>query len=169
MREIPLTRGLCAIVDDSDYNWISKLKWNAIPKCTKSGFYAVGQVMLGFKNQKRTWMHREILGVRNHKKIEVDHINGNGLDNRRCNLRVCSHSQNSRNRKIQTNNKTGYKGVNVRLACTIRKYCASLNVNINYKRKCYHLGYFKTAKEAALAYNNKAKEIYGEFAKLNII
>lgn len=107
-------------------------------------------------------LHRIIMNVTD-PKIFVDHINGNTLDNRRCNLRLCSHKENSRNQKLRKNNTSSYKGVfynkknnNYNAFCTV-----------NGKRE--FIGCFKYAYNAALAYNNKAIELHGEFARLNEI
>ena len=91
----------------------------------------------------------------------VDHINGNTLDNRESNLRVCTHSDNCKNRKMHSNNKTGFKGVSLKDG----KYVAQIQFKGNHK----HLGLFDTAIEATIAYNEKAKTIFGQFARLNII
>lgn len=95
------------------------------------------------------------------EKMEVDHINGNKLDNRRENLRVCKGSQNKMNRSISINNKTGFNGVY--WAKQNKKFRAM--IGINGKRK--HIGYFNTAHSAARAYNVAARGLFGKFAKIN--
>jgi hypothetical protein len=105
-------------------------------------------------------MHRQIANPPDGK--EVDHINGVTLDNRRENLRVCSHSQNMHNRRLrQKNNKSGYKGVHW-LART-KRWVAEIRVN----GKSRHLGYFTEKTDAARAYDTAAAECFGEFAHLN--
>ena len=94
----------------------------------------------------------------------VDHINGDTLDNRLCNLRVCSHQGNMRNSRKQKNNTSGYVGV-VRYFFNNSKFVAQITLD---DRKI-HLGIFDTAEEAARAYNTAAKKYFGEFARLNII
>lgn len=109
--------------------------------------------------------------IMNHPKgMFVDHINGDTLDNRRINLRICNRSENMRNRRVNKNNKSRFKGVYPYYSWykkkdgTRRKYfCAQ--IFINGKNKC--LGYFDTKEEAAKKYNEVAKEVYGEYARLN--
>lgn len=106
-------------------------------------------------------MHKIILQTK--KGFDIDHINGNKLDNRRCNLRQASRTQNILNRPMQTNNKTGFKGVHYdRSRCKFKA-----DIGINGKSK--FIGRFNTAIEAAKAYNEMAKKHYGEFALLNEI
>ena len=103
-------------------------------------------------------MHRQILHLTS-PNILVDHINGNGLDNRRENLRICTHSQNCRNRRISSINKCGVKGVT--------KYKDQWKATIFINKKQCHLGYYDNKRDAGKAYDKKAKEVYGEFAYLN--
>jgi hypothetical protein len=93
--------------------------------------------------------------------MQVDHINGNTLDNRKENLRICTQNQNGKNRLLNKNNVSGYKGVTYKKANKL--WCAQIVVNYH---KMY-LGLFTTAEAAALAYNEAAKKYHGEFAKLN--
>ena len=104
--KIKLTQNKIAIIDDSDYEKVKDHKWWAI-KANKGVFYAVGK-----KLGKRVWMHR-ILG-NTPKGMFTDHINGDGLDNRKCNLRVATHSLNMRNKALSKNNDTGKTGVSFR-------------------------------------------------------
>ena len=91
----------------------------------------------------------------------VDHINGNPLDNRRCNLRVCDHTQNMWNSKKGSNNKSGYKGV------FINKGSKTFETRIVCRGKRHYIGTFETAEDAARAYNYMAIELFGEFAHTN--
>jgi len=108
---------------------------------------------------KETSLHR--LLVKTKKGMQVDHINQDKLDNRLSNLRVCSQTENRRNRPMTRRNTTGYKGV----VESYGKYAAKLG----YMGKKLHLGYYVTAEEAARAYNKKAQELHGEFASINKI
>ena len=105
-------------------------------------------------------LHRAILNPP--KKMVVDHINGNGLDNRRENLRVCTVAENTKNQRLPANNKSGYKGVHKNYKGDKR-----WSVNIMYKGKTRYVGRFDTPEEGARAYDAKAKELYGKFARLN--
>jgi hypothetical protein len=152
MREIPLTRGHIAIVDDEDFFPLLKWKWHSDGRYARRADYP---------NRNLIWMHRHILLAPS--VLDVDHINGNGFDNRRANIRACLPSENTKNRKISKNNKSGYKGV----IWSKKGTAWSASIGVNNKR--LHLGYYQTKEEAAMAYNNAAKILHGEFAKLNII
>lgn len=148
-QKIPLTRGKFAIVDDDDYECLSKLKW----RCSHSG-YAVRNVWMGDKYEM-LWMH---LFIMPHPEVmETDHINLNRLDNRRSNLRICTPAQNHFNKKAQSNSKSGIRGVswNNRLSKWVVHICKN--------RKVFHLGVFSDLNDAVKAYDQKAKELYGEF------
>jgi len=109
---------------------------------------------------KKISMHRQIIGKIPIGK-EVDHINHNGFDNRRCNLRICSRSQNAKNSKIRKNNTSGYNGV------TFDKRAKKWRAQI-WKDNCrIHIGLFEDKKIAARAVDKKAVELFGEFAVLN--
>jgi hypothetical protein len=92
---------------------------------------------------------------------EVDHINGNGLDNRRVNLRFVTRAQNNMNKAKYKHSKSPYKGVT--------KYGEAWKAAIYFEKKRIHLGVFDNAEDAGKAYNAKAKELFGEHARLNII
>jgi hypothetical protein len=97
MKKIPLTQGYFAIVDDSDFDMLNRVKWHA--NKGHNTFYAQRSVLQENGKWKNVQMHRVILGVHD-PKIQVDHINGDGLDNRRCNLRSCTRSENMQNQQI---------------------------------------------------------------------
>jgi hypothetical protein len=143
--EIPLTKGKYAVIDNDDFKRVSKYKW-----CL-DGRYAKGYV-----NGKQIRLHVFVTNAKLGE--EIDHINGDGLDNRKCNLRVCTKSQNQMNKGIILNH-TGYKGVHSRKSGL---FYAQIWVGKNI-----HLGSFKTAKEAADAYDEAALQVYGSFAKTN--
>jgi len=144
---INLTKGKQAVVDDEDYPELSKHKW----MFSGSGYAS--------RTNKSILMHRVIMSAP--RGLEVDHINMDKLDNRKENLRLCTPTQNRMNTGLRSNNKTGYKGV------FYYKRTGKYAVAIAYLKKRIHLGYYDSAEEAALVYNKKSKELYGEFARLN--
>lgn len=116
-------------------------------------------------NYRKTFIHRLIMNCP--KGLEIDHINGNGLDNRRANLRICTHQENLWNRKSLRNNTSGYHGVHCSNDGQRRKrWTATIRIG-NGKRII--LGRFFTKEEAALVYNHAAKKYHGEFATINSI
>ena len=106
MKEIPLTRGKVALVDDEDYNELSKYKWWLFGH--GKAFYAIWVERCNDGKRHKKYMHSMI--VKTPPGMEVDHINGNGLDNRRENLRVGTHRNNMQNRHVPKSSK--YPGVN---------------------------------------------------------
>ncbi len=156
MKRIPLTQGKVAIIDDADFEEFSKYKWCAM----KNGntFYAVRNYAQPI--QMNIWMHRVIMNAQ--KGQEIDHINGNGLDNRRYNLRLCTRSQNHQNQRIGGGS-SQYKGV-----CW-NKQAGKWQAQIMLNYKTYYLGHFVNEIDAAKAYDRKAKGLFGEFARLNNI
>lgn len=154
MKQIDLRNGTYAVVDDEDYDRLSQFRWN----------YRNGYAIRELKNQQgkriRTAMHHDIIGRID--GLEVDHINGNRADNRRENLRFATHSQNMAN-KIMRQGTSKYKGV-----CWNKKdkvWIASVEKDGKY----YHAGSYHNEEEAAIAYNKKAWEIFGEFARVNLL
>jgi hypothetical protein len=155
MKRIQLTNGLEAIVDDEDYNELIKYTWFG-NKYNNLIYVKRKTRKLDNRNETIISMHRQIMGFPEGK--DVDHINNNGLDNRRCNLRICSHAQNMRNRKIKAHNNTsGFKGVS--WFKRLRKWRASISPTT--------IGYFDSKEEAAKAYDEAAKKLFGEFANIN--
>lgn len=153
-KSIPLTRGKFAIVDDEDFEELSKHKWY----CSIAG-YAIRSIYVGRKQQTKIWMHREI--IHTPPDMQTDHINGNRLDNRRGNLRICTSCGNSKNRKLNKNNISGFKGV--AWDKKHKRWWVHIKTNGNQK----HLGYFDDTVQAAHAYDEAAKKYHGEFARLN--
>jgi hypothetical protein len=152
MKKIELAKGYFAFLDDDDYEKLSKYCWYL-------GGNGHGGLYVARKTQGTTiYMHREILGS---PDSLIDHINRNGLDNRKSNLRLCTRSQNLYNRCKTVKNKCGYKGV--------RKIYKGWQANIWLNGKQIYLGHYSTAKDAAIAYNEAAKKYHGEFALLNEI
>jgi hypothetical protein len=147
-RSIILTRRQVAIVDAADYEWLSQWRWYAQwAICTKS-FYAARGESRG--KPQMFLMHRVILGLEKGDGFLVDHINRNTLDNRRCNLRIVTPSQNRMNSKVRSDSATGFKGVSRTKA---GKFQAQRKVNgVNV-----YLGTRDTAQEAAILYTQSAE------------
>ena len=154
---ISLTQGRFTIVDDGDFEWLNQHKWHWKSKPTGTG-YAMRDVRENGR-WKHIYMHRIILSPQGGR--EPDHINGDGLDNRRCNLRSCTRSQNNMNSRKRRGCSSRYKGVcwNSR----DRKWEARIRVNGRLKQ----LGYFDDEQEAAAAYDVAAHKLFGQFARVN--
>ena len=150
MREILLTQGKIAIVDDEDYEKINRQKWCACRY--RKTFYAIRK-----KNNTNStvYMHRLIMNMTDNRKI--DHRDNNGLNNQKENLRVCSDSENKCNRGKTCVNSVGFKGVTPRR----KKFVAQIRKN----NKNYYLGIFSSVEEAASAYDKAANLLHGDFAK----
>lgn len=161
MKEIPLTQGKVTIIDDDMINRVSYFKWYTIKKSRRVGdaYYVV--TSFG-KKRRHLSMHRLIMG-NICDEFNVDHINGNGLDNRRENLRICTNSQNAMNRRKLLGCSSIYKGVFYQKR--LKKWAA--RYKINGVRTV--IGYFDNEEGAALAYNKAVKIHFGEFALLNTI
>jgi hypothetical protein len=142
--------------DIEDYDKIMKHDWYVVKIANK--FYVYTGIV---NNKKNTTLKMHRLIMDNPLNMDIDHINGNGLDNRKVNLRICSRAQNSRNQGIKKNNTSGYKGVSYRKD---RKKWRSYIVLNN---KQFNLGHHSTAIEAAKAYDNVAVKYHGEYARLN--
>ncbi len=151
---IPLTQGKVTVVDDEDA-MLAQYTWGVAIHKRCNAMYATRSVKTSEGLRRLCYMHREILGVKN-PKVAVDHIDGDGLNNRRCNLRVVTWSENLRNRSgPQRNNCSGYLGV-----CwnkKDKKWVAQIKANGKIK----YLGSFKTAEEANEARLAAEKELWG--------
>ena len=156
-KRIPLTQGKFAIVDEIDFASLSKHKW----------YYHKGYAVRKIKQdgkQRTIYMHRVIL--KPPVGLESDHLNGNGCDNRRCNLRSCTHSQNLRNSRKPAHRRgntcsSKYKGV------TWHKQAGKWQAQIGGSSDKPYLGMFDHEKEAAVEYNAEAAKLFGAFANLN--
>lgn len=155
MKEIELTRGYVTLVDDEDYEKFSSHKWHY----TTVGYAATD--IGGRKNKKKILLHRLITGAG--ENDIVDHISGNKLDNRRCNLRITDKKGNQRNQGLRVDNSSGYKGVYWDKSS--QKWKAQITVD----HKRISLGYHPTKEDAAKAYNDAASKLHGEFAFINVI
>jgi hypothetical protein len=165
MKEIPLSKGKVALVDDEDYEWLIRWKWHygcATENDNKSGYAMHDNGKHGKLGNKRSIrMHHIVLGCESN--IEIDHIDGNTLNNQKYNLRPVTHQQNSFNRKPNRNHSSKYKGV------VWSKQHGKWRSRIRINQQLKHLGYFTDENEAALAYNKAAFELFGEYARLNQI
>lgn len=150
---IPLTQGKFAIVDANDFDSLSKTKWFTLSS-KNNVFYAV-------TGKRCKVMHRIIMNAPD--GIFIDHINHDGLDNRKINLRFCTRSQNTMNQRKPRNTSSRFKGVSFHK--TTGKWRASIKVG----EKSKWLGLFGNEEGAAIAYNEAAIKYFGEFALLNII
>jgi hypothetical protein len=159
MKYIELTQGQRAIVDDDDYEELSRWKWHALKRGgTFYGARKSSTNMAQYKPRYTVYIHAFIMDTP--QGMYTDHINGNGLDNRKSNLRICTSMQNQYNTGPNSRNTSGYKGVY--WSKSNNKWQARIKIN---KKKVY-LGNFKTLEDAYTAYCNKAQEAHGEFARL---
>lgn len=171
MIEIELTQGFKTIIDDIDYEKVKRFKW----RIHKTKHHRYARTSLWNKGKQiHLYMHQLIMGQKSNLITDhidrrhyllTDHIDGNGLNNCRNNLRMVTHIQSTANsRKSQKNNcKSNYKGIS--FMPSLKKWRAVVRTKNEY----HYLGLFNHEIEAAIAYNDKAKEIFGEFAKINQI
>jgi hypothetical protein len=153
MKEIILTQGKTTMVDDHDYEWLNSYKWHAVKN--KRTYYAKRAT-----NKKgkyvNIFMHNFIMcGFGN------DHIDNDGLNNQRSNLRKADKYENARNRRSSVNGTSKYIGVYK------SRYFWKWRSEIRCMNKLYSLGCYAIEEDAARAYDKKAKELFGEFANLN--
>lgn len=159
MKEITLTRGYVALVDDELYEELSAHKWHA--RVNSSGLvYAIRNSPR--PDKKTIYMHRVILGAP--EGTGVDHIDRDGLNNKRANLRLATTSENQRNARRRIDNSSGYKGV-AKYSAPRSKKPWKAHIGVNGVSR--YLGVFDSAEEAARAYDRAAVEFYGEFAHRN--
>jgi len=183
MELIPLGRDVSATVDSDDYDRISQFKWRFFksksgclyphrrfngstwePTCKftnviKTAKYTTvsGEVRMYKRVEKMVMLYWFVLGYKG--SDEIDHVNGNPLDCRKENLRVCTHAENMRNRKMNKNNTTGYRGVEM------RRKNGMFRAKIRKDGKNIHLGHYLTAIEASEAYEDAAKRLFGTFLR----
>lgn len=163
MKEIPLTRGYIALVDDEDYDRAMQYNWRATTsiEARRVYIYACRWKPIGKGKRVIEYLQKFILNTPH----LIDHVNRDGLDNRKSNLRLATFGQNNQNmiKKQHKKNSSQYKGVGFHKG--MHRWRVRLTTNYV---ECV-IGYYDTEVEAAVAYNNKAIEVFGEFAKLNIL
>ena len=152
MKSILLTKGLSTLIDDADFDFLSQWKWFA--GSGRGGLYYAKRNSEYKRGEKRRtiFMHRVLCG----SALEVDHIDGNSLNNQRANLRPCTRSENCANRKKPKHNKSGHKGV------TWHKATGKWRATIKSK---IHLGLFDNFSDAVAAYKSAALKSFGQFSK----
>jgi hypothetical protein len=157
---VPLSRGLTAVIDASDAALVAPFNWYASVRRRGDGSIRTAYAVRTERNGSKTiQMHREI--VRPADGLYPDHVNGDGLDNRRANLRLATSGQNSLNRRNRYDCTSGAKGV-----CR-HKATGKWRAQIMSDGKYYHLGLFDSVEEASAAYVNASKSLHGEFGRVN--
>ena len=161
-REIPLSQGKVAMIDEEDYELVGQYSWHV----KKSGDVLYAYAYIGRVNGRQSFaaMHNLILPVAEHQ--EVDHVDLNGLNNTKGNLRIATRQGNCRNRRKFKNSRSRFKGVTFMEHMKLKPWRARITGNDGVKR---HLGVYETEEDAARAYNLAAEECFGQFALLNAI
>lgn len=159
MKTIKLNNNKLVKIDSEDFEKVSSFHWFTVKY---KNYCKVRAEVWKNGNKKGITMSRLILNCP--KGMVVDHINGDALDNRKSNLRICTHAENMKNRKILSkNNKTGYKGV------SWNSFAKQWQVGISFNGKHMTIGYSKNKDDAAKMYNEAAIKYHGDFATLNCI
>lgn len=161
MKKIIVSRkhNIYALIDSADFKKVNKYNWYVFStgKASKKQY-----VYTTINNKEWLYLHRYIMDAEKGK--EVDHKNGNTLDNRKSNLRICNRKQQARNTSVRKNSEIAYKGVSLsKDKKRNKKYRARIRIN----DKNIMLGRYLTAKEAAIMYDRAALKYYGEFARTN--
>ena len=157
MRILKATGGEKILIDNDDYKWAKYFSWTVTWGSVNKNVASVRTYETGFR------LCRVIMEVVNGQI--VDHVNGNGLDNQKNNLRICTRRENLFNKKKYLSGKNRFKGVYKRKLI----YKNTWEARINFNKKPIYLGDFSNEIDAAKAYNERAKKLYGQFAKLNIV
>ena len=160
MKQIGLTQGKYALVDDADFEWLNQWKWFAVRQ-RNGNWYAVRNSTWKNVKGRTIYMHRKILRLTVEDYHETDHKDHNGLNNQRENLRIATRMQNQYNQKPQIGKSSQYKGV--RWHKRDRKWRAEIKLN----KKTRWIGAYNSEIEAARSYDRVAKELFGEFAYTN--
>jgi hypothetical protein len=160
---VPLTKGYTAVVDTADLHIVGEWQWSASVRCTKAGevmcVYAQRRVTLPDGKSKLVSLHREILNPGD--GLDVDHIDCDGLNNRRSNLRVATRAQNTMNRRLLPTNTSGFRGV------CFDKRKNRWTARIKLHGKVHWLGSFKSKEKAAEIYALAAERLHKEFRRLS--
>jgi hypothetical protein len=160
MKKIKLTRGYEAIVDDEDYEHLNQFKWAAQPKGDGSIYaYRMSRRTYSFEKRHNIRMHRDIVNCPENKV--VDHINHNTLDNRKVNLRISSHTENMRNRKLQKNNKLGTPGISFVPVNTNNPWRVTIRIGEKWP---HYVGSYETKELAEQAYKDASIQYHGKFS-----
>lgn len=142
-----------ALIDDIDYAIVSKYSWRLL----------IGNSGIRYAYNGAFTMHRLIM--QKPEDMMIDHRDRNGLNNRRSNMRLCTNSQNQANAKRRIDNKTGHKGVQIDNYAKQLGRPSIFRASIMHKGKLIRIGRFRTKKEAKMAYDRKALELFGDFAR----
>lgn len=159
MKQIQLTQEKVALVDDVDYDVLGQYKWHTLQR--RHIFYAGRSVTIAKNKRRLERMHRVILGLQPNDKREIDHVDGNGLNNQRENLRRCTVTQNHQSQRKRKVGTSRYKGV--RWYPRDCKWYSHIRVN----GKGIHIGSFNLETDAARAYDSAAIKNFGDFALTN--
>lgn len=151
---IKLNKNMITLVDDDVFEYLNQWRWS----CSKN--YVIRHGLENGK-YKTIYMHRVVNCTPD--GYDTDHINGDKLDNRKCNLRAVTKSQNNCNKSKQSNNTSGYKGV------SWHKGSNSWQSYIKINGKVRFLGYFKEREDAAKAYNSASNQIHGKYGRFNVV
>ena len=159
MKTINLTQGQVALVDDDDYDYLNQWKWRVVKSAYIDNYYVIRWSPMIKNKRHQIYMHRFIMDTP--KDMQVDHIDHNGLNNQKCNLRNCSIHENQCNKRASRKSTSKYIGV------SFNKNRKLFEVQISNHGKKKTLGFFKTEEQAAIIYDIAAKTYHGEFANLN--
>lgn len=162
MKTVPVG-SVIALVDDEDYDLVSQFTW------TYTVWNGCGYAKRRNKQGATVSMHALILKDEILSGHEVDHIDGNGLNNQKNNLRAVYHKENLQNQRVQARSKSGYRGVTYFPKAGKWDRKKPWRARIKVDGNDWTIGYFKTPEEAALAWNKTAYDAWGDFARLNVV